>query len=148
MVFHLFFALTVSIRSWVLFPTLCGSINTKSMLITLHIIKPTSPKTNRDILETFLQLLKYTKTNEDTYYNPQRAIKLQSKLSSRDALPKWNMSDAKLTTVAGVSAANHFEAFYDILDRNGEVPFFCLSRTPLGPNPIWILKHRLFFRSL
>jgi hypothetical protein len=31
MVFHLFFALTVSIRSWVLFPTVCGSINTKSM---------------------------------------------------------------------------------------------------------------------
>jgi hypothetical protein len=31
MVFHLFFALTVSIRSWVLFPTLCGSINTKYM---------------------------------------------------------------------------------------------------------------------
>jgi hypothetical protein len=32
MVFHLFFALTVSIRSCVLFPTLCGSINTKSMV--------------------------------------------------------------------------------------------------------------------
>jgi hypothetical protein len=32
MVFYLFFALTVSIRSWVLFPTLCGSINTKSMV--------------------------------------------------------------------------------------------------------------------
>jgi hypothetical protein len=31
MIFHLFFSLTVSIRSWVLFPTLCGSINTKSM---------------------------------------------------------------------------------------------------------------------
>jgi hypothetical protein len=31
MVFHLFFAMTVSIRSCVLFPTLCGSINTKSM---------------------------------------------------------------------------------------------------------------------
>jgi hypothetical protein len=31
MVFHLFFTLTVSIRSWVLFPKLCGSINTKSM---------------------------------------------------------------------------------------------------------------------
>jgi hypothetical protein len=32
MVFHLFFALTVSIRSWVLFPTPCGSINTKTMV--------------------------------------------------------------------------------------------------------------------
>jgi hypothetical protein len=32
MVFHLFFALTVFIRSWVLFPTLCGAINTKSMV--------------------------------------------------------------------------------------------------------------------
>jgi hypothetical protein len=35
LVIHLFFALTVSIRSWVLFPTLCGSINTKSMVITV-----------------------------------------------------------------------------------------------------------------
>jgi hypothetical protein len=34
MVFHLFFALTVSIRSWVHFPTLCRSINTKSMIKT------------------------------------------------------------------------------------------------------------------
>jgi hypothetical protein len=33
---HLFFALTVSIRSWVLFSTLCGSINTKSMVQPLQ----------------------------------------------------------------------------------------------------------------
>jgi hypothetical protein len=31
MIVHLFFALTVSIRSRLLFPTLCGSIDTKSM---------------------------------------------------------------------------------------------------------------------
>jgi hypothetical protein len=35
MVYHLFFSLTVFIRSWVLFPTLCGSINTKSMQKTI-----------------------------------------------------------------------------------------------------------------
>jgi hypothetical protein len=38
MVFHLFFALTVSIRSWVLFPTLCGYINTKSMENTMSLL--------------------------------------------------------------------------------------------------------------
>jgi hypothetical protein len=36
MVVHLFFALTVSIRSRLLFPKLCGSINTKSMVMALQ----------------------------------------------------------------------------------------------------------------
>jgi hypothetical protein len=35
MVVHLFLALTVSIRWRLLFPTLCWSINTKSMVTTL-----------------------------------------------------------------------------------------------------------------
>jgi hypothetical protein len=38
MVVHLFFALTVSIRSRLLFPTLCGSINTKSMGVVVGIL--------------------------------------------------------------------------------------------------------------
>jgi hypothetical protein len=37
MVIRLFFALTVSIRSRFLFPTLCGSINTKSMDVALQL---------------------------------------------------------------------------------------------------------------
>jgi hypothetical protein len=55
MVFHLFVALTVSIRSWVLFPTLCGSINTKSMIAPVRsrggsiIHRNTNLNTNRHI---------------------------------------------------------------------------------------------------
>jgi hypothetical protein len=43
MVIHLFFALTMSIRSWVLFPTLSGSINTKSMVYHLSPLPLTEP---------------------------------------------------------------------------------------------------------
>jgi hypothetical protein len=41
MVVHLFFALTMSIRWRLLFPTLCGSVNTKSMVlqVTVYVMR-------------------------------------------------------------------------------------------------------------
>jgi hypothetical protein len=65
MVFHLFFTLTVPIRSSVLFPTLCGSINTKSMIYTYHarfMLKEVAEKSQIFFRDTLLpKCLSYVK---------------------------------------------------------------------------------------
>jgi hypothetical protein len=57
MVFHLFLALTVSIRSWVLFPTLCESINTKSMVPSALAVTYVTGRPRRTFLDQIGQVL-------------------------------------------------------------------------------------------
>jgi hypothetical protein len=100
MVVHLFFAFTVSIRWRLLFPTLCWSINTKSMYIPLTFY-PRRTSRYSDILA--LRNTVYCHVYRDVTGKP--VVWLQS-ISVKDAV-------------------NPLVAFYDIHGRKREVLFFC-----------------------